>query len=209
MDEILQNRVLKLNRNYQPLEIITAKEAFNLLWKDYAEVVVVEDGSYSNHTFSSWAEISELKEVLGDWAEYDEWIHTPSLTLEVPRVIRVLTYNEIPKYGIRLTRKNIYSRDNNTCQYCGKKFPTDKLNIDHIIPKSRGGKNTWGNLACSCFKCNQKKRDRTPDEAGMKLIRKPFKPKYSPHITIHIGHAKYQSWKSFISHAYWNAEIEE
>lgn len=209
MDTILQNRVLKLNRNYQPLEIITAKEAFNLLWKDYAEVVVVEDGSYANHTFSSWAEISELKEVLGDWAEYDEWIHTPSLTLEVPRVIRVLTYNEIPKHGIRLTRKNIYSRDNNTCQYCGKKFPTEKLNIDHVVPKSRGGKNTWDNLACSCFKCNQKKRDRNPDEAGMKLIRKPFKPKHNPHFTIHIGHAKYQSWKNFISHAYWNTEIEE
>lgn len=209
MEAVLDNRVLKLNRNYQPLEIITARDAFTLLWKDDAEVVTVEDGAYSNHTFSSWAEISELKEMLGDWAEYDEWIHTPSFTLQVPRVIRCLNFDNVPKYGIKLTRKNIYSRDGNTCQYCNKKKPTSELNIDHIIPKSQGGKNTWTNLVCSCIKCNQKKRDRTPQEAGMKLIKRPIKPKYSPHITVHIGNVKYKSWKNFISHIYWNTEIDE
>ena len=209
METILENRVLKLNRNYQPIEIITAKEAFSLLWKQGAEVVTVTDGTYSNFTFSSWAEVSELKEMLGEWAEYDEWIHTPTLTLEVPRVIRCLGFNKIPKYGIKLTRKNIYSRDGNTCQYCNKKFPTSELNIDHVIPKSHGGTNTWTNLVCSCIKCNQKKRDRTPKEAHMKLIRNPVKPKYSPRITIHLGHVKYKSWRNFISDQYWNVELEQ
>lgn len=209
MEAILDNRVLKLNRNYQPIEIITAKEAFSLLWKDYAEVVTIENGNFANYTFSSWAEISELKEMLGDWAEYDEWVHTPSLILQVPRVIRCLNFNKIPKYGVKLTRKNIYSRDDNTCQYCNKKKSTSELNIDHVIPKSHGGKNTWSNLVCSCIKCNQIKRDRTPQEANMKLIRKPMKPKYSQHIIVHIDKAKYKSWKSFISDAYWETPLDE
>jgi len=176
MEAILQNRVLKLNRNYQPIEIVTAKEAFILLWKNCAEVVTVENGSYANYTFSSWAEISELKEEMGDWAEYDEWIHTPSLTLQIPRVIRILGFQDVPRYAIKLTRKNIYTRDNNTCQYCGKAYSTEQLNIDHVIPRSKGGENSWENLVCSCIKCNQKKRDRDPNEAHMKLIRQPQKP---------------------------------
>jgi len=205
MEAILENRVLKLNRNYLPVEIITAKDAFILLSKDIAEVVTIEDGTYANHTFDSWAEVSELKEMLGEWADEDEWIHTPSLTLQVPRVIRVLSFARIPMHGIKLTRKNIYSRDSNTCQYCGKNRSTSELNIDHVIPKAQGGGNTWDNLVCSCIKCNQKKRDRTPSEAGMKLIRKPIKPKYSPHLTVHIGNSKYKSWKNFISDAYWRS----
>ncbi len=209
MEAILQNQVLKLNKNYQPLEIITAKEAFSLLWSEIAEVVTVEDGSYANHTFDSWAEISELKEMLGDWTDLDEWIHTPSLTLEVPRVIRVLTFSDIPKFGLKLTRKNIYFRDGNVCQYCGKKFSTIDLNIDHVIPKSQGGKNTWENLACSCIKCNQKKKNRTPEEANMKLITIPVKPKHNPHLTVHIGHEKYSSWKNFISEIYWTVELDQ
>lgn len=209
MEEILQNRVLKLNRNYQPIEIITAKDAFILLWKNFAEVVTIEDGTYANYTFSSWAEVSELKEKLDEWTEHDEWIHTPSLTLEIPRVIRVLAFDNVPKYSIKLTRKNIYLRDANTCQYCGKVFPIKDLNIDHVNPRSHGGKNTWENLVCSCIKCNQKKRDRTPQEAGMKLIKLPCMPKHNPHITVHIGYAKYKSWQNFLSQSYWNAELQE
>lgn len=209
MEAILDNRVLKLNRNYQPIEIITAKDAFTLLYKNCAEVVTVENGAYANYTFVSWAEVSELKEELGEWVEYDEWIHTTSFTLEIPRVIRVLGFGDIPKYTIKLTRKNIYNRDNNTCQYCGKQFPTDQLNIDHVIPRSKGGKNSWENLVCSCIKCNQKKRDREPKEASMKLIKIPQMPKHNPHLSVHIGNAKYKSWTHFISDAYWNSELVE
>ena len=161
--------------------------------------MLFRSGTYANHTFSSWAEISEYKKVLEEIDEYDEFVYTPSLVLQVPRIIRVLTFDKVPVYNIKLNRKNIYTRDNNMCQYCGKSFDTSELNIDHVIPKAQGGTNDWNNLVCSCIKCNQRKRDRTPKQANMSLIRKPFKPNYSPSIKIHIGHKKYKDWSHFVS----------
>lgn len=93
------------------------------------------------------------------------------------------------------------------CQYCDNKFDSKDLNIDHIIPKSKGGGTTWKNVVCSCFICNSKKRDRTPNQAGMKLKRKPTRPHLSPTMRSKIENVKYSSWKNFISEAYWNVEL--
>jgi 5-methylcytosine-specific restriction endonuclease McrA len=208
MTSVLESRVLVLNKNYDPMTITTAKEAFKKLFNQLAEVITVEDGAYCNYDFNSWAELSDMRHQFQEISVDDDLVHTPVFTIVVPRVIRMLTYDRVPKRRVKLSRRNIYARDNNTCQYCGKKLPTTDLNIDHIVPKCQGGRTTWTNVVCSCFKCNQKKGGSTPKQAGMKLIRKPVKPKHNPTMLIHIGDVKYSSWKNFISETYWTRELE-
>ena len=104
---------------------------------------------------------------------------------------------------VPLSRRNIYLRDRNICQYCGKKFPSSELSLDHVIPRSRGGGDTWENLVCACTSCNSKKADKMPAEARMKLIRQP-KALKTPAQLIKVQHA---SWAQFVDEAYWNVEL--
>ena len=108
--------------------------------------------------------------------EYDEEVNSPSLSFKIPSVIVLKNVVKFMNQGLRPTRSNIIWRDHNKCQYCTCDFTTSELTLDHVVPRSRGGKNTWTNLVTCCKKCNQAKRDRTPEEAGMELLRKPLKP---------------------------------
>lgn len=209
MSILESTRVLKLNKGYMPIDVITAKDAFIDIFMGKSEVVNVEDSAYVSYDFESWAEISQLKHELEDFGIHDEWIFTSSLILQVPRVVRSLSYDKVPKYRVKLNRRNIYHRDKNTCQYCGKTLPTNELNIDHVIPKSKGGTNSWTNLVCSCLKCNRKKADMLLEDAHMKLLKRPVEPMHSANLEIHVKHPKYMTWKNFISEAYWNVELEE
>lgn len=203
---LVQNRVLVLNKFYQPVNVISIKSALKKVIKGIAEIVTVEDESYYNYDFTSWTEFSQLKSELNIDNEYDEFILGSFL---VPRVIRSLTYSGVPKKHVKLNRRNIYQRDGNICQYCGNSFPTDKLSIDHIIPRSQGGKTTWNNVACACKKCNSKKGGKTPKEAHMHLIRKPFEPKANQKFFVTIDDKKYMSWSHFVSEVYWTIDLEE
>lgn len=205
---MLSSHVLVLNRNYDPVWITTAKKAFIKLFNGVAEAIVVENGIYCNHDFGSWAELSELKKIFEETDE-DDWVYSEKLALIVPRVIRCLGYDKPAIHDVKLTRRNVFARDEKVCQYCGKKHNTKDLQLDHVIPGSRGGKNTWKNLVCACFACNSKKANRTPEEAGMRLVRKPLKPKYSPLFNLHIRNEKYSSWKNFLNAAYWDNIIKE
>jgi hypothetical protein len=200
---------------YSPISVISAKEAFIKLCNGRAEVIHVEyykgdSVYYKGYDFNTWAELSELKKELGIKSD-DDFISTSSLSLALPRVIRTLEYDEfkdISSVG-KPTRKAITRRDKNTCQYCGKKFHDSGLNRDHIIPQSRDGESTWENLVASCFKCNTKKDNRTPKEAGMKLLSKPVKPKFIPNNDFVIKDKRYITWKHFVSEIYWNVELED
>jgi 5-methylcytosine-specific restriction endonuclease McrA len=111
--------------------------------------------------------------------EYDEEISSPSVTFKLPSVIVLKTVVKFISRGVRPSRKNILWRDKNQCQYCGVIEAPNDMTIDHVIPRSRGGGNTWSNLVTCCKKCNQKKRDRTPEEANMNLLNEPRRPKNS------------------------------
>ena len=205
---LLESKVLKLNKNYYPIEVTTAKNAFEMLYANRAEVVVVENTNYYTYDFNSWAEISELKKELKEYSDINDFIYTTYLTLQIPQVIRSLYYDKKNIFKNKLNRKNIFLRDNNTCQYCGKKFSTQELTIDHVIPKCQGGTNRWDNLVCCCVKCNRSKGGRTPEQANMHLIRKPIKPLFSPTVKITIGkQQKYKDWHHFISDQYWNTPL--
>jgi len=116
----------------------------------------------------------------------------------VPRVLRLHRYDKVPRPSLRFNRRNLFARDNYHCQFCDKQFPPGQLSFDHVIPRSRGGKTNWENVVCSCLRCNSRKGDRTPDEAGMKLSKKPVKPNQNPMLSIKLDNPKYECWRSFL-----------
>ena len=204
--ESLSASVLVLNRFYMAVHVVSVRRAFTLLFRELAEVVHLEQGQYANYNFDSWREISELKANFKE--PHDDWIKSVNFEIQVPRVIRLLVYDRLPKQAIRFNRRNIFARDSNRCQYCGRRFPTSELSLDHVVPRSRNGETTWENIVCSCVKCNVKKGGRTPQEAHMQLIRQPVKPKRSPLLSIKLGNPKYESWKSFLDNAYWSVDLK-
>lgn len=198
--------VLVLNRFYAAIHVVNVRRAFGLLFRDLAEVVHVADGQYANYNFDSWREISELRASFKEPGE--DWIRAVNFEIQVPRVIRLLAYERLPKQNIRFNRRNIFARDSNRCQYCGKRFSTSELSLDHVVPRSRGGETSWENIVCSCVRCNVRKGGRTPAEAHMRLVKPPVKPKRSPQLTIKLGNPKYESWKSFLDSAYWSVDLK-
>ncbi len=204
----LQSSVLVLNRSLMPVDMTTARRAFCLVCKAAAEIVDVADGRFEMHGFESWQEISEFKRKSGLSDEGAEWVSTVSCEIEVPRIIRLLFYDRFPNRGVPLNRRNILARDENRCQYCGKRHPTSELSIDHVEPVSMGGRTCWTNVACACTACNKRKGGRTPEQANMHLVRKPVQPKHNPHIKLKLRRKKYYSWKHFLNDAYWSVTLK-
>jgi hypothetical protein len=203
----LDSSVLVLNQHYAAVRVISARRAFCLLVKEIAEVVSVEDQQFLAYDLESWREVSQLRALYE--RENHEWVKCVRFELAVPRIVRLLFYDRLPRTNVKFTRRNIYARDSNRCQYCGKRFATSELSLDHVVPRSRGGVSSWANTVCCCVKCNVRKGGRTPYEARMKLVRQPVKPKRSPMIALRLGHEKYASWKQFLDAAYWNVELRE
>jgi len=203
----LDASVLVLNRLFMAVRVVRARDAFRLLWKETAEVISVEDETYATYDFSSWTEVSEYRRRFEP--DSHEWVRTVRFEIAVPRVIRLLTYDRVPRTRVRLNRRNLFARDANRCQYCGRKFKSMELSVDHVIPRSRGGHTVWTNVVCACLKCNVRKGGRTPREAGMRLVREPKQPRFSPVITLHAGSPKYRSWKQFLDAAYWHVELRD
>ncbi len=172
-------QVLLLNITYEPLKIVNWKKAITLLLLDKVEVL----------------------------EEYGREIHSVSFTIKLPSVIRLLRMVKRPNTEIKFSRQNIYARDKYHCQYCGKRFSSEELSYDHVIPKSRGGKTRWTNIVTCCVQCNRRKGGHIPNEVGMELIRKPSRPKWLPALKITIGFREVpQSWRDYL---YWNVELVE
>jgi 5-methylcytosine-specific restriction endonuclease McrA len=205
----MQSSVLVLNRLYVAIQVMSVRRAFCLLFKDLAEVVNVENGAYVTYNFQSWREVSEWKASLDVRKDHDDWIRSVNFEIQVPRVIRLLNYDLFPKNVVKFNRRNIFLRDENHCQYCGHRFSTQHLSLDHVLPRSRGGLTNWENIVCACLRCNVRKGGRTPQEAGMRLIKRPVKPKRSPMLSHQLASVKYESWRQFLDEAYWNVELRD
>ncbi|MHC4277793.1 MAG: HNH endonuclease [Planctomycetota bacterium] len=209
----LESSVLVLNKFFVAMNVVSARRAITLLYKNSAEVVSVDEGRFNSYDIETWQDVSLLKLQLAMENDYEEdddasWIKTVSINIQVPRIIRLMFYENRPRWGVKFNRRNIFARDGNSCQYCGKKFPTPELSLDHVMPRARGGEASWTNIVCACTECNKKKGGRTPREAGLRLIRKPFVPRHSPVITLKLSSNKYSSWKQFIDHAYWSVPLK-
>lgn len=194
--EALSSSVLVLNRLYQAVHVIGVRRAFRLLCRELAEVVHQEGDRFANYDFQEWRELSEWK---SRHKQPDEdWIRSVHFEIRVPRVIRLLKYDRLPSRSLRLNRNTIFARDEHRCQYCGERFGSSELSLDHVIPRSRGGGTTWENVVCACVACNVRKGGRTPQEAHMKLFSRPVRPKRSPLLLAKLRHPKYASWKTWL-----------
>jgi 5-methylcytosine-specific restriction endonuclease McrA len=203
MSSYLNQQVLVLNRLWQAVNVCSVRRALILLFQGHAQVVLGdESGDFQTYSFTAWQDFSRAQ-------PHPECIHTISFKIRVPRVILLLMFDHLPKKEVKFTRHNIFERDKNTCQYCGRSFERKDLNLDHVIPRDRGGPTTWENIVCSCVDCNTHKANRTPLEAGLRLIRKPKRPKWRPFVQINLGFQLHDSWKHFIDLAYWNVELGE
>ena len=201
--EVLDAHVLVLNRLWQAIDICSVRRAVCLLYLKHAQVVMKDGGSFYTFGFEDWKDFSQ------NMADDDDMIRTISYNLRIPRIILLLIYDKLPPWEVKFTRKNIYKRDKNICQYCGKKFQPEDLNLDHILPLSRGGRDGWENVVCSCVACNLRKGNRTLKEAGMGLVRLPGKPRWTAFVKDNFAGVREESWKDFLDIAYWNVELEQ
>lgn len=201
----LDAKVLVLNKLYMAVRVVTARRAFVLLSREIAEVIHADDGSFANYDLSTWAELSELRKEFEP--DQHDWVRTVRFDIAVPRIIRLVGYDKLPQQRVKLNRRNLFARDHNRCQYCGRHFHSAELSIDHVIPRTQDGPDTWENLVCSCVGCNSRKGGRTPKQAGMKLIKKPIQPKRNPLISMRLNNERYASWKAFLDEAYWSVEL--
>ena len=164
---MLNRNVLVLNQNFEPLTICKARRAIVMMLLGKAELIVGVSRS----------------------------IRSVSLSFPLPSVLRLNYYVKFKPREITLTRRKIIERDRHQCQYCGK--TTGPMTADHIIPKSMGGKDTWRNMVCACLECNNRKGDRLPKQAGMKLLKKPKKPHYLTFALNSLGRIDTQ-WRPFL-----------
>ncbi len=195
---MLNTSVLVLNRLYQPVHVTSVKRAFSLLYQGIAKAI---DDQYKLYEFSDWAALSA--------AEHDS-VGTINRRIRVPRVLVLSAYEHLPKGRVRFSRLNIYARDGDACQYCGRKLARSELNLDHIVPRSQGGKTSWENVVCSCVPCNLRKGGRTPEQSSMKLLKRPLRPRWTPFFRGSARRVTYREWLPFLTLAeasYWNVEL--
>ena len=191
MTDVLSLPVLVLNRNLSPVQVTTVKRAIVLL---YGGVALALDEAGDSYDFEIWRGLPLRDD--------DDGIAIVGGALRAPRVVHLLRYDRTPRVTVRLTRRNLMFRDAHQCQYCGRRPPLRDLNIDHVVPRSRGGDDTWENLVTACRPCNLKKGWKTPDEANMRLARRPFRPKWTMTAQILLGSGwKFKEWDQFLKAA--------
>jgi 5-methylcytosine-specific restriction endonuclease McrA len=172
-------RTLVLSQGYEPLEVISWRRALTLLTLGKVEVI----------------------------EEYDRDVRSVSLVIKCPAVVRLLRTFRRRHRPVRFSRVNIYARDRYLCQYCGHKAPIAELTFDHVVPRSQGGTTSWTNIVTSCYLCNRRKANRTPEQAGMRLLSQPVQPRWVPAIIIRVSTTSVpDAWTDYL---YWTGELND
>jgi hypothetical protein len=185
--------VLILNKHWIPINTTTASHSFTLMYTDNAKGILVEEDSIVPLTWNEWVNLKAN--------DNDRKIKTVNGFIKIPNVIVLNHYDKIPRQIIKFTQKNLWERDNFTCQYTGKKISKLTGNIDHIIPKSQGGKTSWENCVLAHKEINAIKADRTPEQAGLKLLKKPSAPRIMP-VSFYIRNKdEIKDWNVFLNDA--------
>jgi 5-methylcytosine-specific restriction endonuclease McrA len=187
------SRTLVLNRHFRAVAVADWRRAVTLVYMGLAEAL---DDELTPHDFSSWIAAST------NWVRPSGgWVASPNLRMAVPEVIRLVRYDRVPHREVAFTRHNVFARDRHRCAYCGQRKRTDELDLDHVLPRSRGGPHEWTNVVTSCRPCNLRKADQLPDEAGMPLKTRPERPRWTligslvPHPRERIP----ASWKKLLA----------
>ena len=193
MGRLQKNTVLVLNKNWQAINVKTPQDAFCMLATGAATGLDIDGaGNMTPITWEKWVGLNVRAS--------DNFIKTVRGNIRIPTVIILCRYNQVPKKRPKFSNKAIWERDNGICQYTCKKLKPGEGNIDHIVPRHKGGQTSWTNCVLSCSKVNAKKGNRTPEEVGLKLIREPFTPKELP-TTLYIkNHYSIPEWDYFLCH---------
>jgi len=197
---MLDAHVLVLNRHFQPVRITDARRALVMLYVGAARALGAD---FQLFDFQSWAAMAAELD--------DETVGTANRRIRIPRILVLQIYDRVPIGRVRFSRHNIFVRDDHTCQYCNQHLARKQLNLDHVVPRSQGGTTNWENVVTSCIECNVQKGGKTPQQAGMQLIRKPKKPTWADLIRPPSVRARYREWLPFLNPvdaSYWNAELE-
>ncbi len=192
----LQRPTLVLNRNWQPVHVATVARALILLWNETARVVDPTD--FQTYTWGDWSKLHVR--------EGESFVQAVRFRLRAPEVITLTAYDRLPTTIVTFSRRNIFKRDRFTCQYCGGQPGSEELTLDHVLPRAQGGRSRWENCVLACVACNHAKADRTPQQAGLRLRKKPLRPNWNPIYAFH--NRRIESWSKFVSEAYWNVELE-
>ncbi|MEZ0228581.1 MAG: HNH endonuclease [Planctomycetota bacterium] len=203
---MLHERTLVLNKHWTAVTTTTVRTALVLLYRESARVICPD--TYEAFDLMGWIDRSMTVAPPGPDTASTAAILTPRFRIAKPEVILLRDYGGHPRREVTFSRKNLYRRDNYTCQYCGVRMPTEELSIDHVTPKSRGGKTAWDNCVLACIRCNTRKANKTLKEVGFQLISKPDKPRWSPFEEVG-RRDRPMSWEKFISDEYWNSELED
>jgi len=172
-------RTLVLDQSYQPVQIVSWQKALTLLFLGKCEIL----------------------------SEYEGLVRSTLLVIRIPAVVRLLNAFRRHKKAVKFSRVNIYGRDKYSCQYCGAKKPINDLTYDHVMPRAQGGKTVWGNIVTACEGCNRKKANRTPEQAGMRLLKVPVQPTATPVLVVTVSRESVpDAWRDYL---YWTAELEQ
>jgi 5-methylcytosine-specific restriction endonuclease McrA len=193
MDHLKNETVLVLNRNWQAIHVKNPAEAMTMMYSDNATALDIRG---EDHMIPlKWADWIKLP--INE--ETEDFIQTTSGKIKIPKVLVLCRYDKVPRKRPKFSLKGVWERDNGTCQYTGKKLHPHDANVDHIIPRSRGGKTDWSNCVLSHKDVNSKKADRTPEEAGLKLIKKPADPKELPSTFYIRNKHNVREWELFLN----------
>lgn len=187
---ILNSSVLVLNRSFLPIHVTSVRRAFSLIYCGGARAV---NAHYETFDFHAWRCLDRSAE-----PEALDVVGTLSGAIPVPRVIVLTYFDRVPRRQVRFSRANVFTRDRYTCQYCERRPARSQLNLDHVIPRAQGGPTTWGNVVCCCIPCNRRKGGRTPEQAGIRLRRRPARPRWSPLLSPLPHGERYREWRPFL-----------
>ncbi len=182
------SRVLVLNRSYMPIHVTTARRAFSLIYQESARAL---DERYQTFDFEAWSRLPVESAA--------PRVGTSRGSIRLPRVIVLVGYDRVPRRHVRYSRVNVFARDKFTCQYCGARPARSDLNLDHVVPRSLGGRTSRENVVCSCVDCNRRKGGRTPQQARFRLRRKPTRPRWTPMVHLGVSSHRYEEWRPFLS----------
>lgn len=201
MVALAKSKVLVLNSSWSAIGVVTLEKALKKVSSTYADGtpkarIIDALNGFALFTWEDWTRLRP--------AEDEKGMKSVNAVFRIPEIIQFTKYNKLPSQKVHYNRRTIYRRDNNTCQYCGKKKPASELSMDHVVPRCQGGKTTWDNIVVACTECNTRKAGRTPQEAGMKLLSIPKKPTHN----FCVGDIRVKSWEQLLGTAYWLTELE-
>lgn len=198
MKSILSEKVLVLNRSWVAVNVATVRRALGLICLDAARIVGPDD--FTTYNFEGWVELSKERMASSrkGTGHEDLVVRSACFEFRIPEVIVLTGYNGYYAKEVRCSRRNIFERDGNHCQYCGKRNDQRDMTIDHVLPRSRGGNSTWENMVLACFNCNSRKGNKLPHEANMKLLTKPVKPRWASRQGVKVGAQPKKSWERFL-----------